>query len=138
MTSPTPSAARDMARVLLAGLIDENDAPKDAAAAVQRVWARTSERLRRAVGDAGYDALLTRALHRTQAQHPALLDACRAVRGATRLDAVEAAAEKHGFPAVRDAVEALLSEVIDILSGLIGTEMVQNLLENDGTPSHGL
>lgn len=126
-----------MARLLLAGLVDENDPPKNAATAVQRVCTRMSEGLRRAVGDDGYNALLARALQRTQDEHPALLDVRRIVGDTTYLDAVEASAEKHGFPAVRAAVEALLTELIDILSGLIGADMVLNLLGSDGTPPYG-
>ncbi len=137
MTPPEPSAARDMARLLLGGLVDGNGQPKDAAAEVQRVWARTAERLRRAVGDDGYNALLSRALQRTGAEHPAVLDLRPIAGDAAHLDAVETGLEKHGTPAVTAAVEALLTEVIDILSGLIGTDMVLNLLESDGTPPNG-
>jgi hypothetical protein len=137
MSSPEPSTARDMARSLLAGLVDANDSDKDAATAVQRVWARATERLRGAVGDDGYHALLGRALQRAQAQHPVLLEIRQIVDGTIDRNAIEAAAEKHGFSVVRAAIEGLLTEVIDILSSLIGADMVLNLLENDGTSFHG-
>jgi hypothetical protein len=126
-----------MARLLLAGLVDERDSPKEAAAAVQRVWSRIAESLRRSVGDDGYNALVARALHRIQAQHPAVLDIRRVVGDTTYLDSVEVAAEKHGAPAVTAAIEAVLTEIIDILSSLVGTDMVGSLLQRDGTFPHG-
>lgn len=93
---------------------------------------RVSENLRRSVGDDGYNALLARALTRTQVEHPALMD----VRGGGDADfflnGIAASVDARGVSVVTAAVESLLATLVDVLSGLIGTDMVLNLLDHDG------
>jgi hypothetical protein len=135
MTRPESSSARDIARQLLARSIADSGQPKDVAVAMQRVCTRASDNLRSSVGDDGYNALLVRSLRRTEGEHPILADIRRISDTGIHLDGVVASAETHGLPAVTAALEALLAALVDILSGLIGADMVLNLLDNDGPSS---
>ena len=128
--------ARDMARALLVREIGEAVQPADVAAAMQRVCNRVSASLRRSVGDDGYNALLSRALARTESDHPALTEIRRVVETRTDLDGVAAGVESHGVAAVTATVEAVLAALIDVLASLIGADMVPNLLDPERSPPH--
>jgi hypothetical protein len=131
VTIPPSKAALDLARQLLdrgiAGAIE----PAETGAALQRTLARVSENLRRAIGDDGYAALLSRAIAQTQTDHLRL----RASRGDGSLvfpiDALTADVGTHNIHLVSDAFESILASIIDVLSGLIGADMVMNLLDPD-------
>jgi hypothetical protein len=90
-----------------------------------------SENLRRAIGDDGYAALLSRAVAQTQTDHltPG------AIRGDGSLvfpiDGLTADVGTHNIHLVSAAFESLLASIIDVLSGLIGADMVLNLLDPD-------
>jgi len=124
------SSARELARHLLeretAGATEAAKLP----AALQRAWTRVTESLRHAVGEDGYSALLARALARTESDQPMLKDICRAAAAGIRWD-VGTAVESHGATAVGAAVESLFAALVDILSELIGVDMVGNLLDHD-------
>lgn len=124
-----------MAREFLARHVADTDQSSDTAAALQRVCTRASENLRRAVGEDGHNALLARALRRTEGEHPALADVRRLDDTGIYLDGVVASAAARGVPVVAAALESLLTALIDILSSLIGADMVLNLLDSDGPPS---
>ena len=130
MTKPS-KGARDLARQLLrrenAGTVE----PAETGAAFERTLARVSENLRRSVGDDGYTALLTRAIAQTRTEHPALGD----IRGDGPLvfpigNPTDAGI--HDTKAVSAAFESLLASIVDLLSSLIGADMVLNLLDPDG------
>jgi hypothetical protein len=123
-----------MARRLLSDGVVGEAPPEAVAATMQRVCNRSSENLRRAVGDDGYNALIARALRRTESQHAALSDIRRVAETGIHLDGVVASVRKHGVTAVSDALEALFTALVDVLSGLIGADMVLSLLEHDGPP----
>lgn len=134
MTSLQSSTAREMARQLLARRPAGGDDPTAIAAALQGVFTRVSENLRRAVGDDGYNALLARALTRAQAEHPALNGIRRVGDADVHLDGLVARVDTYGLPAVTAAVESLLAALVDILSGLVGADMVMNLLDSSSPP----
>jgi hypothetical protein len=136
MTGMQPSTAREIARQLLAREAAGADEPAAIAAAMQRVCTRTSENLRRSVGDDGYNALLARALARAQTEHPVVTAIRRVGDADISLDGVITSVDAHGLPAVTAAVESLLAAVVDVLSGLIGADMVMNLLDHDSPPRH--
>jgi len=140
MTSARSPAAREIARRLLAReTADAADpAAAAAAAAMQRVCTRVSANLRRTVGDDGRNALLSRALKATEADHPALTGIHRVDNAEIHLDGVRAAVDALGVPAVVTALESLLSAVADILVSLIGADMVLNILDDDGPSSQTL
>lgn len=131
MTSERSPAALDMARLLLAREVAGLDAPAEVGAAMQRVCTRISENLRGSVGDDGYEALLNRVLAPAAAEHPALLEMRRDTGRGIHLDDVAASIEGHGVPAVSAALEAMLASMIDVLGGLIGPDMVMNVLDRD-------
>jgi hypothetical protein len=130
MTIQGSAESRRMARHLLereiAGLTDE----AAVGAAMQRAYGRVSENLSRSVGEDGYTALLTRALTRVQPEQPVWKHIRRADAGRIRLD-VAAGVRGHGAQAVDQALEALFVAIVDILSDLIGADMVCNLLTHD-------
>ena len=122
MTHPSPTS-RDLARRLLAREAPPADNPAMAAAALQRACARVSANLRDSVGDDGRDALLARALARTESDHPALKDVRGVDHGAVHLNNVVAS--------VTLAIEALLAALLDVLGRLIGEDMAMRLLDLD-------
>ena len=131
--SITPSATGlQLARQLLARETVETYEPAAASAAIHRALTRVSENLRRSVGDDGYSALLSRAIARTQSEHPALVDIRRDDNAGFSVDGVAAGVDTHGVAVVSLALESLLASVVDVLSGLIGADMVLNLLDPDG------
>ncbi|HEU4994199.1 MAG TPA: hypothetical protein VFT29_05240 [Gemmatimonadaceae bacterium] len=123
-----------MARWLLA-----NDAPSggpaNAGERMQRLCTRLSHNLRWSLGDDGYDALLTRALKRAEAEHRSLKDFYRITDSGIQLDGVAAAIHRHGETEVAAAIESLLTALIELLSSLIGADMVLNLLDLNGPPT---
>ena len=132
MTTRPSTGALDLARQLLGRETAGTTEPADTRAALERTLARVSENLRRSVGDDGYTALLTRAIAQTQTEHPALSD----MRGDGPLvfpvDGLTADAGKHDIQVVSAAFESLLASIVDLLSSLIGADMVLNLLDPDG------
>ncbi len=105
--------------------------PADVAAALERVCTRLSRNLRDAMGPAGYDALLARAVARAEPAHPALTAACPRNAAEIHVDDLHASIETHGVPAATAAIEALLTAFIDILSRLIGEDMAIRLIDED-------
>jgi hypothetical protein len=136
MTDMPPSAARDMARRLLAQETKGADQPDAVVAGIQQLCTRVSDNLRQSVGDDGYNALLARVLRRTEPEHPVLTDIRRVADSGIYLDRVSAGVESHGVAAVQAAIESLLATLIDVLAGLIGADMVLNLLDHDDPSSH--
>ena len=132
MTIRPSTAALELARQLLdretTGTLD----PAETGAALQRTLASVSENLRRAIGDDGYTALLARAIAQTQTDHPALSDIRRDGSLVFPMDGLTAEDGIHDILLVSAAFESLLASIIDVLGGLIGADMVLNLLDPDG------
>ena len=128
MTGTRSSTPREIARELVAQEIAGADEPAAVGAALQRVCTRVADNLRRAVGDDGYNALMARALMRTQADHPVLLDIRRVGKSDIYLDGVVQSVNTRGAAPVRAAIEAIIAAIADVLAGLIGADMVLNLL----------
>lgn len=130
------SPSRDAQQVvqdLLArgGLHGETRDPEVAAGALQTACSRAFENLCDSMGEAGSNALLTRALARTELEHPPLELIHRLDGNVIRLDGVAASIDAHGLPATTAAVEALLAALIDVLGRLIGVEMAIRLIDHD-------
>lgn len=135
MTDTRPLTSRELARRLLEREIGAAEDPAVVAASMQRVCTRVSDNLRRAVGDDGHSALLARALARTEPHHPALANVHRMCDTGICLDGVAATVSSRGLPVVGAALEALLAALIETLSGLIGADMVANLVDHESPPS---
>lgn len=130
MTPHSPTA-EEMARRLLARESSAAGEPAMAAAALQRALVRVSANLRDSVGEDGRNALLARALARTESDHPALKDLRKLNHGVIQLDGVVASVEAHGVVPVTAAIEALLATLLDVLGRLIGEDMAMRLLDHD-------
>jgi len=133
MTNQESPASRQMARHLLEREMDGATDEATIGTAMQRAYGRVSENLSRSVGEDGYAALLARALTRAQPGLPVWNHIRRVDGGRIHLD-VAAGVSGNGAKAVDDALESLLAALVDILSDLIGTDMVRSLLELDEPP----
>jgi hypothetical protein len=103
-------------------------------AGLERACTRVAESLRVSLGDDGYAALLARAFAKTQTEQPLLKDFHRINAAGIDLDVVSSI-EGHGVADVSAALESLLAALVDILSELIGVDMVRNLLDHEESPS---
>jgi hypothetical protein len=128
------SVDRDLtsARAIIRRLLErETHGDSDAgtgAAMMQRAAERVFDDLKGAVGTDGLDALLGRAISRTEREHPAVTTMRRA-DDVCPLN-VAAAVEAHGVDAARAALEAVLAALVDILAALIGADMTRSLLHD--------
>lgn len=132
----TPTSLQ-MARRLLAREAAPGSAgePEIAGTALQGTCVRVSGNLRDSLGEDGCNALLARALARTEADHPALKNIRRHNQGSVHLDGVVASVEAHGVAAVTAAIEALLAALVDLLGRLIGEDMAIRLIDQDAPRS---
>jgi hypothetical protein len=126
-------ASLQLARRILARDADQvrDGAPEKVGAALKRTCLRVSENLRDAMGEAGWTALLARALARTEADHPVLQSIRRQNEGDIDLDAVVAGVEVQGVASLTAAFEALFAALIEILGRLIGEDMAMRLIDHD-------
>ena len=131
MTITPSTSALELARQLLERETAGAREPAETGAAIQRTFARVSENLRRSLGDDGYAALLSRAVAQNRPEHPALdgigLDGSLALS----MDPLTAEMATHDIHLISAAFEAVLASIVDVLSGLIGADMVLNLLDSD-------
>lgn len=135
-TASSPTSLQVARRVLARESATRSKAePKAVGAALQRTCLRVSENLRDVMGEDGSNALLARALARTEGDHPALKNAYHRQHGGIQLDGVVASVEAHGVAAVTAAIEALLAALVDILGRLIGEDMAIRLIDQDGPQS---
>jgi hypothetical protein len=136
-----PGSSRVARRILDREAIPSGDAAQAVVAeALHRVCARTLANLRDAMGGAGCDALMARALSRATAAYPVLKDMWRRSTADVRVEDLQATIEAHGAATTVAAVEALLVALIDILSRLIGEDMAIRLIDHDvprSRPSDG-
>jgi hypothetical protein len=116
-----------LARWLVEREMDGDLEPGAVGVAMQRAAGRIVDDLTRAVGADGLHALLDRAIARATAEHPVVSSMRRVDNASTPLD-VTPVIEAHGADAARAGLEAVLAALIDILTALIGADMVRNLL----------
>jgi len=130
--SPSPTALQIARRLVAREVAPGSDAkPEVVAAALQRTCVRVSENLRDSMGEDGSNALLARALSRTEAQHPALTSIRRLNEGGIHLDGVVASVAAQGVAPVTAAVEALLASLVEILGRLVGEDMAIRLIDDE-------
>lgn len=103
---------------------------------LRKTCARVSTALRNALGTDGCNALLVRAVTRTEAQHP-LIAGLRRSEGNVSFDELVRSVDEHGVVPVSAAIEALLASLIDILTRLIGEEMTIRLTTIDALERQG-
>ena len=127
LSSSVQLARRLLAQDTAAGIGD----PEIVAVGLRKTCARVSGALRNALGTDGCNALLIRAMTRTEAQHPLIADLQRSGEGHISFDGLVKSVDEHGVGAVTAAIEALLAALIDILVRLIGEEMTVRLTAAD-------
>jgi hypothetical protein len=93
---------------------------------------RVAENLRDALGDDGCNALLARALARTETQHPTLRSSRSPNGGGIHLDRLISNDATHDVAAIAAGIEALLAALIEILGRLIGEDMAIRLIDHEG------
>ena len=111
--------------------------PEIVSVGLRKTCARVSGALRNALGVDGSNALLVRALARTEARHPLIADLRRSSEGNISFDGLVKSVDVHGVIPVTAAIEALLAALIDILVRLIGEEMTVRLIAADAAPHSG-
>ena len=105
-----------------------------ASAALMRACARVSATLRDALGDDGWNALLARAVARTEAADP-IFRAGQVLNGqGISPEGLRESIGTHGVAATTTAIEAVLATVVDLLCRLIGENMAIRLIEHESTP----
>jgi hypothetical protein len=124
-------SAQATARRLLARETPAAGDPAMVAEAMQRALARVRANLCDSVGDDGCNALLARALARTESDYPALRGIRTPNNSAIHLDGVSTIVDAHDVVPVTAAVEALLASLVDVLGRLIGEDMAMKLLDHD-------
>ena len=131
--SSSPDAAREIARRLFAREAGEN--PSDAALvlACERLPARVADGLTRWFGPYGALALVTRALLRAQASHPALT-AVKVQSGPGPVFAGwPASLAEYGAKATAAGAVALLEALAVSIGRLIGDDLTLTLLEQSAS-----
>jgi len=122
-----------IARRLLArdASVGSNSSSAIVGSALQQTLARLSRNLCDSMGEDGCQALLARALARTEPNHPALKTIRPLDDAGVRLDSVVGSVETHGVAATTSAIEALLAALIDMLGRLIGEDMAIRVIDTD-------
>lgn len=105
--------------------------PEVVAIGLRKTCARISISLRNALGTDGCNALLVRALARTEAQHPLIAELRRSSEGNMSFDVLVQSVDDHGIVPVTAAIEAMLAALVDILIRLIGEDMTIRLTAAD-------
>ena len=124
--TPVSAVATEAARQFWAHDGLDAGAPEEIAAAAEQGCARLRAVLTRWIGSEGYRALVDRALAQARAAHPAIAGLrCQAgdVQG------VAVAVGGHSAAEVREGILALVAQLVDLLSRLIGEEMAVRLVE---------
>jgi hypothetical protein len=76
----------------------------------------------------GYQALLARAVHRTQASYPVVAGVRAQPQDGRHLDDIRDRAQEHDPAALREALLALLAALFAILTRLVGEDLVTRLI----------
>lgn len=126
---PDGLATREFARRLL----DPGDSGDDhltAAASAQRALECVSIELSKWTGADGGHALLTRAVALAKAKNPELLrNTTVGPRLPTRLEGLTATSSTDGSSAAVQGMESILTELIELLSRLIGDQLAMTLMQ---------
>jgi hypothetical protein len=143
-----PTAAHATASRLIARELAGAPAPaahdaREVASAGERLIDRVTEGLSRSFGPYGALALVSRALARAQGNHPMLATVTVMARTAVSpagapdrsgsVGGLAASARAAGGPATLHGLTAWLTELADLLGGLIGDDLAATLLEQNAT-----
>lgn len=127
---PDQSPGRRSAQRMISAhrIVREDDsAARAGAAACDHLYHTLARRL----GPDGCHALFTRALTQTRAEHPALEQIYLRVRSEPYLDGMAGAIAAHGDASTADALESVLTRVVELLGRLVGDEMTARLIDQE-------
>jgi hypothetical protein len=125
-------ATREIARRLINRRGVDQAGSRSAAQAAAAACDHLYWDLSRWVGLDGCQALFTRALTQARADHPVLEQIRLSTKSDRHLDGVSETIKTHGDGATAESVESVLVALIELLTRLIGNEMVTRLVE--GSP----
>lgn len=108
---------------------EDDSAARAGAAACDHLY----HTLARWLGPDGCHGLFTRALTETRADHPALEQIFLRARSEPYLDGVAGSIAAHGDASTADALESVLTRVVELLGRLIGDEMAARLIDQEST-----
>ena len=125
---PETSISRDLARRLIDREPVRQDATDPAVAAAQAACEEVFQNLSRWVGHFGSAALFTRALFTAQREHPVLVNVRIRADTATRPGEVGDVLHTGESGETAAALEALLVELLELLSRFVGADVVVRIL----------
>jgi hypothetical protein len=126
--APEERSARYLAARLIARARKSGGAPATGGlGAVETAFHLVLAELSRWIGAGGCHALLTQALRKARADHPALAAIVSA--SDARLDRLTESVEAHGAKEIAAGLEAALVALIDLLGRLIGDDLSTKLVE---------
>ncbi len=130
-----PAATGEAARLLWDQVCRQSATPADSRATAEQLLTMLDAGLRRWIGAEGYAALLKRATAMTLPAHAALTGFDDL--GVQQLPSDGNAHDRQTFtePELTEAIIALLTTMMTLLGGIIGTDMAIRLLTLIGKPS---
>jgi hypothetical protein len=147
MSSPdrskgTPSTNRLAAQETVRRLIDSRPAKQKRGDSAARAAAEACDSLYRElarwVGHDGCHALFARALAETRPQYPALEKIQLRPRSELYIEGVADSIMTSGDPATAEALESMLTRLVELLGRLIGDDMAGKLIDRTfGDPQQG-
>jgi hypothetical protein len=125
--SPDQPPARRVARDLISARHASSDdsTARAAAAACSHLY----HRLARWIGPDGCHALFTRALTQARPDHPALEQIYLRAHSEPYLEGAAGSIAAHGDAPTADAIESVLTHVVELLRRVIGDEMTAKLID---------
>jgi|UPI00068B996A hypothetical protein len=121
----------DRVKAAFARLVATDAGASEVAAITAAMWTAVQEALSPIIGQQGVSALYRRSLHLTQAKNPKFPELDESVRPSSFNDLRQALGALTAPDAAAAASTALFATFYNLLSGLIGSSLLERLL---GTP----
>ena len=131
------TAAQQLARRLIDSHRSERAEGHTAARAVAAACDQLYRDLSRWVGPDGCHALFTRALAQARTEYPVLGQVELRPRSEPYIDGVAATIMAHGDATTAEALESMLTHLVELLGRLIGDDMAIKLIERSLAVSEG-
>ena len=131
----TPLGAIEVATQLWQEAVRDAAAPADCKAAAERLLAVIDAGLRRWIGAEGYAALLQRATTIAAPSHAALAQFAEIGLDVPQVPLGDAPPRVFTDAESAEAMIGLLVVMMDVLGGIVGTDMAIRLMALSGTPS---
>ncbi|WP_437965522.1 hypothetical protein WMF04_38700 [Sorangium sp. So ce260] len=131
--SPHDTGARALSRRIIEHEIAGRETPADIAQGTEGAFRRLYQVMSTVIGPAGFQAVLTRAVHLTRRSCPAF-NACDVTYGDTVvMRGMTELIEREGAAQAREAAVVLLDNVITLLCSFIGEGLTFRLLRRGWT-----